>query len=97
MTSVWALRSPRCLCTTEDLERWEAEVAAYETGHPGYRADLEAKHRGRGGAGGSFKAAVARLGLRLPRKAEDLYYKAKTEVRGSCNFSWLHLDAAGGQ
>ena len=65
-------------------------MAVYETGHPGYRADLEAKHRRRGGAGGSIKAAVARLGLRLPRKAEDLYYKAKTEVRGSCRRSWLH-------
>ena len=70
-------------------------MAAYETGHPGYRADLEARHRRRGGAGGGFKAAVARLGLKLPRKAEDLYYKAKTEVQDGCRFSWLHLDDVG--
>eukprot|EP00891_Asterochloris_glomerata_P005058 jgi/Astpho2/5058/fgenesh1_pg.00071_%23_37_t len=76
------IANPQALCrllSPEDLERWEAEVAAYETGHPGYRADLEARHRGRSGAGGSLKAAVARLGLKLPRKAEDLYYKAKIE------------------
>ena len=70
-------------------------MAAYETGHPGYRADLEARHRRRGSAGGTFKAAVARLGLKLPRKAEDLYYKAKTEVRDGCRFSWFHLDDVG--
>ena len=58
-------------------------MAAYETAHPGYRANLDARHRGRGGAGGSLKAAVAQLGLKMPRKAEDLYYMAKTEVRAS--------------
>ena len=82
-----------CSCIAEDLERWEAEVAAYETGHPGYRADLEARHRGRSGAGGSLKAAVARLGLKLPRKAEDLYYKAKIEVRDS--YGWVRLASTG--